>query len=300
MPIDTVRRNILLGIAALLLAAGASARTPASLCAASARGIPQRSAQAHSASEFVAAVVGMSERERDSAIRGELLAGNIPGFLRHGVPATLNATLLGGETVALTLCVLADYLSLGADDDFLRVPMGLDTAIAVAADFGFVLPTRRIVDLIYRQATVHLVPQPLPAGDRMRSTETYRLHNALVQEQRDATGASPGALTAGHKKDLVLSERLWSQPGRVAIYGWQRADGTPIQPLSTVHGAHYADYSHGVRLVSDVAFVNGKPWSIFELLADERLGPLLSDEGPLPRVAELSGAAPLTMVARGM
>jgi len=122
MPIDTVRRNILLGIAALLLAAGASARTPASLCAASARGIPQRSAQAHSASEFVAAVVGMSERERDSAIRGELLAGNIPGFLRHGVPATLNATLLGGETVALTLCVLADYLSLGADDDFLREP----------------------------------------------------------------------------------------------------------------------------------------------------------------------------------
>ncbi len=300
MPIDTVRRKVLLGIAALLLAAGACARTPASPCAASARGIPQRSAQAHSGSEFVAAVAGMSERERDSAIRSELLAGNIPGFLRNGVAATLNASLPGGERVALTLCVLADYLSLGADDDFLRVPMGLDTAIAVAAGFGFVLPTRRIVDLIYRQAAVHLVPQPLPAGDRMRSTETYRLHNTLVQEQRDATGAVPGALTAGHKKDLVISERLWSQPGRVAIYGWQRADGRAIQPLSTVHGAHYADYSHGVRLISDVVFVNGEPRSIFDVLADERLAPLLSDEGPLPRVGQLRGVATSTTLARGL
>ena len=103
-----------------------------------------------------------------------------------------------------------------------------------------------------------------------------------MEQQRAAYGAAPGALTAGHKKDLVLSQRLWEQPGRVAIYGWHRADGTPIQPLSTVHGARYADYSHGVRLVSQTMFVDGRPTRLLDALADEQLGPLLSDEGPLP------------------
>jgi hypothetical protein len=85
----------------------------------------------------------------------------------------------------------------------------------------------------------------------------------------------------------VLSARLWRQPGRVAIYGWHRGVGAPIQPLSTVHGARYADYSHGVRLVSNMVFVNGQRRSIFDVLADSRLAALLSDEGPLLQAREL-------------
>jgi hypothetical protein len=115
----------------------------------------------------------------------------------------------------------------------------------------------------------------------MRSAAYLQQHDALVEQQRAALGAAPGALTAGHKKDLVLSARLWQQPGRVAIYGWHRPDGTPIQTLSTVHGARYADYSHGVRLVSQTMFVDGRPARLLDVLADAQLGPLLSDEGPL-------------------
>lgn len=291
MPIHALCRSAVLGLAGLLSAAAACSQTTPSPCATSGQGIPQRSALARDASEFVAAVAGMTEPERDLAIRGELLAGNMPSFLRKVLPATLSAQLPGGDTVRLTLCVLADYLSIGSGKDFLRVPMGLDTALVVAANFGFTLPTRRIVDLIYRQSAVRLLPQPLPAGDEMRSTAYYVAHQALVQRQRATTGAAPDALTAGHKKDLVLSARLWSQPGRVAIYGWHRGVDAPIQPLSTVHGAHYADYSHGVRLISDVVFVNGQPRSIYDVLADKLLAPLLSDEGPLPRAAELRGGA---------
>jgi len=267
--------------AGLLAATAARAESPASLCAPSAQGIPPRAAQARGASEFITAVAALGDHERDAAIRGELLAGNLPRFLRLVLPTTLNASLRDGRKVQLTLCVLSDYLGLGSDSDFLLVPMGLDSAIAVASKFGFMLPTRRIVDLIYRAADVRLLPQPLPASDRMRSTAYLRQHDALVEQQRAALGAAPGALTAGHKKDLVLSERLWQQPGRVAIYGWQRADGTPIQPLSTVHGARYADYSHGVRLVSQTMFVDGRPAQLLDVLADAQLGPLLSDEGPL-------------------
>ena len=269
----------------LLAATAARAESPVSPCAASAQGIPQRAAQARGASDFIAAVAGLGDHERDAAIRGELLAGNLPSFLRLVLPATLNASLRDGRKVQLTLCVLSDYLGLGSDSDFLLVPMGLDSALAVASKFGFMLPTRRIVDLIYRDAEVRLLPQPLPASDRMRSTAYLQQHGALVQQQRATLGAAPGALTAGHKKDLVLSERLWQQPGRVAIYGWQRADGTPIQTLSTVHGARYADYSHGVRLVSQTMFVDGRPARLLDVLADTQLGPLLSDEGPLQQAA---------------
>lgn len=234
----------------------------------------------------MAAIASLGDPERDAAIRSELLAGNLPGFLRHALPATLSALTRDGRTVQLTLCVLSDYLGLGSDTDYLLVPMGLDSAIAVASRFGFLLPTRRIVDLIYRAADVQLLPQPLPASDRMRSTVYLQRHDALVAQQRVALGAAPGALTAGHKKDLVLSPRLWQQPGRVAIYGWQREDGTPIQTLSTVHGARYADYSHGVRLVSQTMFIDGRPVRLLDVLADAQLGPLLSDEGPLPQAAQ--------------
>lgn len=288
----------LLGLCALMLTTAAWADSSTSLCAPAAQGIPARAAQARGASEFIASIASLGDHARDAAIRSELLAGNLPRFLRQGQPATLNAHRRDGRPVQLTLCVLSDYLGIGSDSDFLRVPMGLDSAIAVASRFDFMLPTRRIVDLIYRAATVHLLPQPLPPGDRMRSTAYLQQHEALVAQQQATQSATPGALTAGHKKDLVLSERLWQQPGRVAIYGWQRADGTPIQTLSTVHGARYADYSHGVRLVSQTMFVDGQPARLLDVLADAQLGPLLSDEGPLPKAGAWLASRPLGDDAR--
>jgi hypothetical protein len=279
-------RRLLPALAALVFGTGAwAADTPASPCAASAPGIPARTEQAPGAHAFLASVASLGDHERDAAIRHELLAGNVPGFLRQLRPVSIAGHLRDGRSVQLTLCVLSDYLGLGSDRDFLLVPMGLDSALDVASRFGFVLPTRRMVDLIYRAAAVHLVPQPLPAGDQMRSAAYLQRHDALVEQQRAAQGAAPGALTAGHKKDLVLTERLWQQPGRVAIYGWQHPDGKPIQSLSTVHGARYADYSHGIRLVSQTLYVDGRPTRLLDALADAQLAPLLSDEGPLPQAA---------------
>ena len=94
------------------------------------------------------------------------------------------------------------------------------------------------------------------------------------------------AAHGGNKKDLVLTSRLWQSPGRVAIYGWHREVDQPIQPLSTVHGARYADYSHGVRLVSGTVYVNGVKRPIADVLAEPALAKLLTSEGPLTRVAE--------------
>jgi hypothetical protein len=121
----------------------------------------------------------------------------------------------------------------------------------------------------------------------MRSTEYYWRHNELVNAQRATLGVTPGTLIAGDKKDLVLTNRLWNHLDRVAIYGWHRSDGTPIQALSTVHGWHYADYSHGARLISTQVFINGRSASIFDVLQNPRLAGSLSDDGVMLHVVEL-------------
>jgi hypothetical protein len=112
-------------------------------------------------------------------------------------------------------------------------------------------------------------------------------HDELVRAQRVAQDTALGALTAGDKKDLVLTNRLWSHLDRVAIYGWHMLDGKPIQSLSTLHGWRYADYSHGARLISTRVFVDGKPRSIFEVMQDSRLAAALSGEGPLANAGVL-------------
>lgn len=249
--------------------------------------IPARDPAAPTGSEFARQVETLNGSHREDKIEAELLAGDMPRFLRRVAPVTLQGELADGESVQVTVCVLTDYLAVGSDRDFLFVPMRLATALTVANDFGFTLPTSKLVDAIYQQAEVHLVPQPLPAGDEMRSTDYYWHHNELIAEQRRELGVTPGVLTAGHKKDLVITNRLWRYPDRVAIYGWHRGIDSPIQPLSTVHGARYADYSHGVRFVSTTISVNGKSMSLFDALADPDLSRVLSREGPLPRVPDL-------------
>ena len=249
--------------------------------------IPPRALTALTGDEFARRVEALSGSDREEQIETELLAGNMPQFLRRVAPVTMRGELPDGQNVQVTVCVLSDYLAVGSDRDFLFVPMRLATALTVASHYGFTLPTSKMVDAIYEQAQVHLAPQPLPASDQMRSTDYYWHHNELIAEQRTELGVAPGVLTAGHKKDLVITNRLWRFPDRVAIYGWHRGINSPIQPLSTVHGWRYADYSHGVRLVSTIICVNGKSMSIFDALADPGLSRVLSGEGPLPHVTDL-------------
>lgn len=209
----------------------------------------------------------------------ELLKGNLPAFLRNLVPIELSYARPNSKPLTATIFVTPDYLAVGTDADFLRIPMNLHSAAAIASHFGFLLPTKKIVDAIYRESRFHFMPQPLPAGPQMTSTGYYRLHNQMIEEQSRARGISLGALVSGHKKDLVITNRLVARPGQLAIYGWHRGFGDPIQPLSTVHGAGYADYSHGIRLVSEIVILDGKVRSVRDILRDPSLAKILSDEG---------------------
>jgi hypothetical protein len=254
---------------------------PTARLAHSAARIPPRSAQALTGSQFAESISEMERPERERAILNQLLQGNLPGFLRKLVPLELTCKLPEDRTVAATVFVMPEYLAIGSDHDFLRIPMNLHTAAALAERFQFMLPTTRIVDAIYDQSPHRFMPQPLPAGPQMASTQYYWTHNAMIERQAKDRGFSLEALVSGHKKDVVITNRLMRRPGQIAIYGWHRAPGLPIQPLSTVHGAGYADYSHGIRLVSKTAIVDGRIRPVCEILRDPVLANVLSDEGTI-------------------
>jgi len=255
------------------------------------RGIPARAGQDLTGSQFAAYIAKMTRQEREQAIQDEVLKGNVPEFLRKLVPVELHYDLPSGRSLVATIFVAPDYLAIGSDADFLRIPMNLYTAAAIADHFGFILPTKKMVDAIYKQSKYHFVPQPLPPGPQMTSTDYYRQHNGMIEKQARALGIPAGALVSGNKKDVVITNRLANNPGRIAIYGWQRAEGRPIQPMSTVHGAAYADYSHGIRLVSQMVLIDGKLRSICEVLKDPVLSRVLSEEGPIHDVWVLATLA---------
>ncbi len=104
----------------------------------------------------------------------------------------------------------------------------------------------------------------------------------MWEQRRNLLDRHPlGALTSGHKKDVVLSARLERSPYKVAVYGWHTPEGSAIQPLNTGHTERWVDHSHGIRLVQNRMLVNGRETTVAEVLKDPTLAPLLSNEGPL-------------------
>ena len=185
-----------------------------------------------------------------------------------------------GKEILATIEVMPDYLAVGSDADFVRAPIDPRTACRIAQAFGCSLPTRKIVDSIHANATVRLEPRPLT--EAREAIATFVQHHQIIEEQRSA--AKLGELISGIKKDLVLSNRLEEKTNRVAIYGWHRLDGKPIQPLYVSHVRWYVDYSHGARLIKRQIEIDGKPQDLRMVLNSEKWSPLVSDEGPIRRI----------------
>src|SRR5690349_10017853 len=74
--------------------------------------IPARSAKAPDGSAFVRTLAGLSDDEREEALVAQLLAGNIPEFLRHLTPVHLAGTTGEGHAADVTLCVSPDYAAI--------------------------------------------------------------------------------------------------------------------------------------------------------------------------------------------
>jgi len=244
--------------------------------------LPARKADAIGGAAFAKEISALPQPEREERMWREVTAGNVPDFLRQMKPVPVTA-VVDGRTLTGKVFVTPDYLAVGSNEDYFFVPMTPYTAQRIADRLGCLLPTPKLVDDIYAAAAVKLTPSPIPPTPAMTTVPEFLTHNQTVSAQRAAVLAqSPlGELTAGDKKDIVICKALADTPGHVAIYGWHKPDGKPIQPLYLGHFAYWADYSHGVRLVADTMEVDGRPMSLSKVLTDPGLSALVSGEGPL-------------------
>jgi len=179
-----------------------------------------------------------------------------------------------------------DYFAIGEPDDFLRLPLTPKKAQQVANLGGWLLPTPKIAYEIWKQAAVKL--KPIFLRNKYINLTQYAEHDQAIRGQLAALG-NPEGLVTSHKKDVVVSNIY--KPKTVLIYGWWWPvkppggggiySSQPIQGRSNVHDDGYADYSHGIRLVSGEMLVDGKQMRTEDVYRDKELSRLVSDEGPL-------------------
>ena len=236
--------------------------------------LPGRKTTSLSGNQFYKSVFAATENERESSARNEILDGNIPQFLRKMIKIKTSITTDDGKIIHAFYFVTPDYLSIGSDEDFARIPLTPITAQQIADSLHCFLPTRKIVNDIYKASKIKLEPVPMYAF--RDSAVTMYQHNLIIEGQRKLRKG----LISGIKKDVIITERLTrsSKPNRVAIYGWHQLDGIPIQPIYTGHVNWYVDYSHGIRLIYRTIYVNKKPMDYIDVLKDKTLRRLLCDE----------------------
>ena len=228
-----------------------------------------------SGTEFFSRAAAMGWKARDSFAVKEILSGNVPGFFGEFVPVDLFVLDSNtGKNISATIFVSKDYLSVGTNDDWARIPLTPMAVKIIADSIGCFLPTRKLVDEIYKSAKVKLAPMPMYAY--RDSTVTMFHHHLIIEGQRKGRSG----LIAGIKKDVVMTSgsTMGKRADRVAIYGWHKLDGKAIQPLYLGHINWYVDYSHGIRLIWRKMKVEGKWMDYEEVMRDPVLVRLICDE----------------------
>jgi len=232
--------------------------------------LPSGPSGAMTGRQFYNLADSMKWDHREPIAQQQILAGNIPPFLRKLKPVHTSITDSTGRKIRAVFYVTPDYLSIGNKKDWARIPLTPMTAQAIADSLQCFLPTRKMVNDIYTQATVKLEPVPLYAF--RDSAITFRHHHLIIEGQRKGRKG----LIAGIKKDVVSSGKITGR--NVVIYGWHQLNGKPIQPLYGGHINWYVDYSHGIRLVSRTIKVNGRRMDYMEVLSHPIYWKLISDE----------------------
>jgi hypothetical protein len=166
-----------------------------------------RPANAGGGHAFMAGLATATVPAREAAMVAEILRGNVPPSLTRLVAVPVAA---GAHTG--TIFVAPDYLGVGSDTDFVRIPLNARSAQNIADRFGCVLPTTKVVDAIWRAASHKLAPLPWgpPFDASMLSTARFIAHSDRIAAQRASVPLD--ALVAGDKKDVVLTKAIATPP----------------------------------------------------------------------------------------
>lgn len=246
--------------------------------------LKKRAAGSLSGSDFSKSIrdSSLSLEDRENIIFNEIRSGNIPRFYRK-LAVIRDTAMITGQLQTIRYYVLPDYLAIGTNSDYFYCPMRPQLAQKVADLLDCSLPTRKISDRIYHTAKVKMMPQPIPPSKAMITVPVFERHTRMVHQQREQSIRQYplGSLVAGNKKDVVISNMISNSKNqlRVVIYGWHKPDGKAIQPLHNGHTTDHVDYSHGIRLIQNKLWINGKKTTLRSVLESETLHPLLSDEG---------------------
>jgi hypothetical protein len=249
--------------------------------------LPARPPNAMSGSEFALHTSSMSLINREKALVREILSGNVPFFSRTLRPVIIKRTI-NTESYELLLFTTCDYMAIGSDLDYLYIPMTPSTAQYLADEMKCTLPTKKLVDNIYNPSEIKLYPQPIPPSDKMTTIPVFMDHTDSIKKQFNEREIvrSADKIVAGHKKDIIISNKIYSSDrnyDRVVIYGWHLGIDDPIQPVYNGHSASYADYSHGVRLISDTLIINGGQYLFKNIVSDPDLSVMVSSEGKITK-----------------
>ncbi|GHV58979.1 hypothetical protein FACS1894182_12360 [Bacteroidia bacterium] len=240
--------------------------------------IPPRKAIAMEGAVFMEQIKDKPLTEREAAIFNEIANGNVPHSLRQRNRIIKTMADANNTNCTVEIDVLPDFLAIGSDDDFCRIPMLPTTAQQLATLFEATLPTSKISDLAWEFAGIKQNPAPMTPDATMTTVPVFIAHNQLIEEARIPLNKPLYCLIAGHKKDIVISNNIAANPARLYIYGWHYPSGTPIQPVSGAHTVNYVDYSHGVRLVNREIMINGVLTNVRDVLRNTTQYKLLSNE----------------------
>ena len=232
--------------------------------------LPPRKANALRGSQFMTRINTIYGPQYEDAVVREILAGNVPDFVRpeNWRKITVKGTVDGME-VEVTFRVCPDYLAIGSNNDYVRVPLSPTGFQKLAARWDVALPTKKVVDKIYAEAAKEggvfaLIDAPEISREtgmkmdkhtrNMVSPEFAWSQSAIADAKiKKRKGKKPG-LVVGHKKDVLVHKVPPHCNGNLIQY-------RPNHPQGLDYGAHpknHSDYSLGIRLVDTIVEVKIK------------------------------------------
>lgn len=236
--------------------------------------IPSRQDGSMSGSEFGQSILNIVGQQREDMIYAEFAKGNVPDFMRNFTEITISQ-----NNNILKVYVAPNVLCVGSDEDYLMMPMNPLTAKKIMDLYGCGFITKKLADIIWQNADLKLMPQPIPPSSYMTSTAAFIQHNAIIMFQ---INGRPFSLITGHKKDIIVDKQLLTFTHNVAIYGWfYPSNGQAIQgpmPNCVSHSNQYLDYSHGVRIVARKAILNEQIVDLYDILKKPHYSYLINDE----------------------
>lgn len=238
------------------------------------------------AAEYLDRIRQKRGADREVEALAAVKAGEVPSVFitPNAWPIVTIRKEIDGLPYRLDLRVAPNFFAVGDDGSPFFLPMWPTTAQKVADQFHAILPTKKIADAIYAaaQETVSIVTPGAPwyvAGKPGDIGDSEAWYDAALRKRAQGAAGRFDKLVDGQSKNLIVSPK--DDGSRVRIYGARRPDGGyPLQGDSTKHAWNYLDYSHGTRLVSRNAVLNGQPIDLYTVFMDPKVSQLVSDDGP--------------------